>query len=568
VLERANATSSLATTTQRLGLDKTAAADTRFDRLLEIIKRLARERDLDRLLERITDAAVELSGAERGFVLLVDEHGQLAPHTVRSGAGDRPDPHVAFSRSIAEAVLIDGEPILTFNARDDRRLNDFMSVHKLMLKSVACIPISGQQGIAGVLYLEHRLRAGRFQEADLGLLMAFADQAAIALENARLWSDNERRQRELQTKNAELESARVEIERLLEARTEELEKAQRALNKARAELAGEAQQYGMIGQSLAMRRVFGLIERVRESSVSVVIEGESGTGKELVARAIHAGSHRRRGPFIAVNCGALPEHLLESELFGYVRGAFTGADRDKKGLFVQAHGGTLFLDEFADIPARMQLDLLRVLQEGKVRPLGAEADVPVDVRVISASNRSLKQLVAERKLREDLYYRLSIVEMRLPALRERSEDIPLLCEHFLSRVAAKHGTGPTRLSRAALQRVVTSSLPGNVRQLEHLLLSAAMMADGTVIEPRDLALADADAEQTTEEIREQESSGPSLSSSLPPMPADLSSHKQREKQRIIEALERNAWNRAKAATALGIPRRTFYRRLAEFGILD
>jgi DNA-binding NtrC family response regulator len=324
----------------------------------------------------------------------------------------------------------------------------------------------------------------------------------------------------------------------------------------------------MVGQSIAMRRVFGLIERVRESSVSVVIEGESGTGKELVARAIHAGSNRRNGPFIAVNCGALPEHLIESELFGHVRGAFTGADRDKKGLLLQAHDGTLFLDEFADIPARMQLDLLRVLQEGKVRPVGAETDLPVDVRVITASNRALKELVAERKLREDLYYRLSIVEMRLPALRERTDDIPLLCEHFLSRVATKHGTGAKRLSRAALQCIMTSNLPGNVRQLEHLLISAAMMADGTVIEPQDLPLADVNERPAIEDLQGADGSDVSLASSLPPMPADLTSHKQREKQRIIEALERNAWNRAKTATALGIPRRTFYRRLAEFGILD
>jgi serine/threonine-protein kinase PknK len=547
----------------------------RFARLLELLKRLARERELDRLLERITDAAVELSGAERGFVLLVDERGQLSTHTVRTSGGADHDAHLAFSRSIAEAVLIDGEPILTTNARDDRRVNEFMSVHKLMLKSVACIPIAGPERVLGVLYLEHRLRAGRFQEADLDLWMAFADQVAIALENARLWRENERKQKELEVKNAELEAAKRDIERLLEARTEELEQAQRALSRARAELAMEAQRYGLVGRSQAMRQVFALLERVRETNVPVVIQGESGTGKELAARAIHAGGPRSRGPFVAINCGALPEALLESELFGHVRGAFSGADRDKKGLFAQAHGGTLFLDEFADIPPRMQVDLLRVLQEGKVRPVGAEHDVAVDVRVIVATHRPLAELVREGKVREDLYYRLGVVEVRMPPLRERLEDVPLLCDHFLRRIAQTQGTRPKRLSRAALDRIQASGLPGNVRQLEHLLMSAAMMADGAVIEVRDLPLSLQDAQgeggvaDTSADIHEPRASNtpsPEPSASELP-PSDLRAFKQRERQRILEALERHAWNRAKAASALGMPRRTFYRRLSEFGIL-
>jgi transcriptional regulator with GAF, ATPase, and Fis domain/tetratricopeptide (TPR) repeat protein/predicted Ser/Thr protein kinase len=550
-----------------MGAQTTAFADRRFERLLEIIKRLAREHDLDRLLERITDSAVELSGAERGFVLLVDEKGQLAAHTVRGTGGAAEDPHVAFSQSIAEAVLIDGEPILTVNARDDRRVNEFMSVHKLMLKSVACIPINGPRGPVGVLYLEHRLRAGRFQESDLDLLVAFGDQTAIALENARLWAENERRRKELELKNEELAQAKAEVERLLEARTEELEEARRDLGRARAELEGQHKKHGIVGQSAAMRRVFALIDRVQDTNIPVVIQGESGTGKELVARAVHFQGARKAGPFVAVNCAALPEQLLESELFGHIRGAFTGADRDKKGLFVQAHGGTLFLDEFADMPMRMQIDLLRVLQEGKIRPVGSDQEVAVDVRVVAATNRPLMKLVADRKLREDLYYRLSVVEIRLPPLRERAEDIPILCDHILSRIARQDGSRPRKLSRGALESIIDSGLPGNVRQLEHLLLSAAMMADGAVIEAQDLPLEGGQEREPApaEEHTALDEAADDFTGDV--LPADLGSFKNREKQRILSALEAHGWNRAKAALALNMPRRTFYRRLTEFGIL-
>ncbi len=599
VLEAATATASLTTSHGSATVSGDASArglNARLSRLLEIIKRLARERDLARLLERITDAAVELSGAERGFVLLLDGEGQLTPHTVRASAGREQDPSVAFSRSIAEAVLIDGEPIVTVNARDDRRVNEFMSVHKLALKSVACVPIRGPERVEGVLYLEHRVRAGRFQDEDLDLLLAFADQAAIALENTRLWQENEARRAALETKNRELEATKADIERLLEARTEELQQAQRALQDARVALTRGALWHGMVGQGAAMQRVFALIERVRDSAVPVVIQGESGTGKELVARAIHTAGARQKGPFIAVNCGALPEHLLESELFGHVRGAFTGADRNKKGLFTLAQGGTLFLDEFADIHPRMQLDLLRVLQEGCIRPVGADSDLPVDVRVVVAANRPLAELVKEKRLREDLFYRLSVVEIRLPPLRERPEDLALLCDHLLARIAAKHGGRARRLTRAAFEQLSREPFPGNVRQLEHMLLSAAMMCEGTSIDVRDLSLAHANEApqpapsraRAVEQAGGQGGAGAAFAADALPdegrasstamvdattpevatqVPSDLRGFKQRERQRILDALERHGWNRVKAATALGMPRRTFYRRLSEFGIL-
>jgi len=544
------------------GYDAEGAVSPRVERLLEILKRLASEHDLGRLLERITDAAVELSGAERGFVLL-PEDGVLEPKLVRTSGAAPDDPSVAFSRSIAEAVFIDGEPILTVDARDDRRLSEYLSVHKLMLKSVACLPIRGRTGSVGVLYLEHRIRRGRFRDDDLDMLLAFADQAAIALENARLVSELEGRKEELEQANRELEDAKAEIERVLVARTDELAETKRELDRTRVQLRGRYRKSGIIGRSEAMRRVFAVIDRVAETNVPVVIQGESGTGKELVARAIHYASNRTKKPFIALNCAAIPEALLESELFGHVKGAFTGADRDRRGVLSRANGGTLFLDEVGDMPAKMQVDLLRVLQDGKVRPVGGEEEEQVDVRILSASNKMLRDQVAKREFREDLYYRLNVVEIRLPPLRERAGDLPLLVDHVLERIAESEGASRKRITKAALDALSRHPLPGNVRQLEHVLLNACVMTEGDTIDAGDLALGDVGAnEQLAASAVE-----PAPASRARPPAQNLDDFKTAEKQRILAALEEHNWNRAKAARSLGIPRRTFYRRLKEHDIL-
>jgi len=550
-------------TTQRsvaAGASSGELLDRRTRRLLDILKRLACERDLDRLLERITDAAVELSEAERGFVLVPDAEGALVPRLVRGTPFD--DPSVQFSRSIAEAVLIDGEPIVTVDAQDDRRLTEFLTVHKLRLKSVACLPIRGPAGTLGVIYLEHRLRRGRFADEDeLELLLAFADQAAIALENARLVAELEARSAELLAANEELERAKDEIERVLAARTAQLEETKRDLDRTRNELLGKFSRGGIIGRSEAMRRVFAVLERVQETDVPVVIHGESGTGKELVARAIHYGGPRASKPFLAVNCAAIPEALLESELFGHVRGAFTGADKRRRGLLERASGGTLFLDEIGDMPPKMQVDLLRVLQDGRVRPVGAEEERTVDVRVVAASNKSLRDLVARGEFREDLYYRLNVVEIVLPPLRDRVGDLPLLCEHFLERIAEEQGKPRKRLTREALARLSRATLPGNVRQLEHVLLNACVLVEGDLIGPDDLALGEEESASSSQ------GRPPSVALPVAVPPQSFDDFKQSEKQRILAALEAHDWNRARAARALGIPRRTFYRRLKEHGIL-
>lgn len=531
-------------------------------RILDITKRLASEHDQERLLERITDAAIELAGAERGFVLLPDDAGVLEPKLVRAGASED-DPSVAFSRSIAEAVWIDGEPILTVDAHQDRRLSEYLSVHKLMLRSVASLPIRGRDGTLGVLYLEHRLRSGRFRESDLELLMAFADLVAIALTNARLIESLEARERQVRLAKEEVEEAKREVERVLVARTDELALTRAELGRTREALRGRYDREGIVGKSESMRRVFAVLDRVRTNAVPVVIRGESGTGKELVARAIHFAGTRAGESFVPMNCAAVPEPLLESELFGHVRGAFTGADRARRGVLEQAHGGTLFLDEVGDMPAKMQVDLLRVLQDGVVRPVGGgeEDEVSVDVRIISASNKSLPELVKSGAFREDLFYRLQVVGIDLPPLRERVDDLPLLADHFLTRFAQRDDTRRKRLTRSALQRIADHPMPGNIRQLEHLLLNACVMVEGDTIEAEDLALGD-EASATHRQL-------PAATTSPQEVPPQsLDDFKGAEKQKILEALEGNGWNRAKAARALDIPRRTFYRRLKEHGILE
>ncbi len=561
----------------------------RYERLLDVLARLASEQDAERLLERIVDSAVQLTGAERGLLLLVDEGGELSARTVRAGSGPAPSTAtVDFSRSIAEAVLIDGEPIVTVDAQSDPRVGEYLSVHRLSLRSVAALPVQGRGEPLGVLYLEHRRRTGRFDEQAMDVLHAFTHQVAIALENARLLEELRRRGEELERRSEELRRAKEELERVLQARTEELQEARQELDRARGEAAERFRRHGIVARSDSMRRVLDTVERLADTAVPVVVQGESGTGKELVARAIHVAGRRAAKPFVALNCAAVPENLLESELFGHVRGAFTGADRDRKGVFERAHGGTLFLDEIADMPARMQVDLLRVLQEGRVRPVGGDREVEVDVRVVAASRRPLQQLVREGRFREDLYYRLAVVELSLPPLRERLEDVPLLCDHLLRRIAEAQGTEPRRLTRRALERLLAHDWPGNVRELEHVLLGACVLGSGPYIEPEDLRLPEGDGGDADGGARraaavrvvtvpvpvEVGGEGEQLVASVPPaadgQPVAIRREaraREQERARILEALEANGWNRSKAARALGIPRRTFYRRLKEYGIL-
>ncbi len=539
----------------------------RLSRILEVNSRLVGELDLARLTERVTDYAVELARAEHGFVLLKQASGALSVHTSRSRAGDAA--HAEFSRSIAETVVASGEPVLTMNAQSDARMQSYASVHQMNLESVVCVPILAPSGTAiGALYLETRLRPGAHFERELPTLRAFADQVAIALENARLINENKQRADALASANGALEEAQERLRELLDGRTEQLKRARQKLRDARETLYGHFGYQGLVGTSEAMRRVYALIDRVRDTDVPVLITGESGTGKEVVARAIHSASARSKARTLGVNCGAIPENLLESELFGHVKGAFTGADRDRKGLFRDCQGGTILLDEIGETPLKMQAGLLRVLQERKVRPVGGSREEDIDVRMLFATNRDLSQMVAEGKFREDLYYRIHVVEVRVPALRERPEDIPQLVDHFLGLFAARYKREKNGLSKEALQRLAQYGWPGNVRQLENVLLNAWVMSEDLELDAPDFDIPDgwvSGEASATRVPREREPSVP-RGATIKLRKGGVSEHRREERDRIMEALRESNWNRVKAAEISGIPRRTFYRRLREYGI--
>ncbi len=539
-------------------------AEDRLTRIFEITRELAREHDLDRLLQQVTNHAIALVGAERGLIVVVNDAGDVVAHTARDSKGE--ETHQSFSRSVAERVIREGEPVIATSARDDERLAQAVSVHQLMIQSIACVPIRGAPPAGktiGALYVETRLRPGvRFRE-ELPTLAAFADQAAIAIESARLLDENKKRADELERANRELEAAKERLAELLGRRTEQLARVRGDLKQARAELRGHFGYAGLVGTSAAMRKLYALIDRVKDTDVPVLVTGESGTGKEVVAKAIHMSGQRAKQPFLGVNCGAIPANLLESELFGHVRGAFTGAERDRKGLFREAEDGTILLDEIGEMPAKMQAGLLRVLQEKTVRPVGGIKEEPCSARVIAATHRALEQMVAEGTFREDLFYRLHVVEMKVPPLRERSEDVPALIDHFLTLFSARHKRERKTVERTAIRRLQSFDWPGNVRQLEHVLLNAWLLSEGNEILVEDLDLPSASTRFSAPPPAE-----PRTSSSVSTVRARTQEeYRDAEKEKILGALARCNWNRVQAAKMIGIPRRTFYRRLKEYGIV-
>ncbi|UCH18682.1 MAG: sigma-54-dependent Fis family transcriptional regulator [Burkholderiales bacterium] len=331
----------------------------------------------------------------------------------------------------------------------------------------------------------------------------------------------------------------------------------------------------LAGQSEAMRQVRALIGKVARSMAPVLLQGESGTGKELVARAIHEGSARRAAPFIAVNCGAIPEQLLEAEFFGYRKGAFTGANEDRQGFFQAAAGGTLFLDEIGDLPLTMQSKLLRAIQERSVRPVGAVSEVPADVRIVSATHKDLATEVLTGRFRQDLFYRLNVIQIRVPPLRERIEDLDQISESVLERIARDAGVFPApRLSSEAARHLRFYAFPGNVRELENLLHRAVALSGSDVIEAADLGLPDLDGgECGAGEVElaparpDAATAPPRLSADETPLPNDLEKYLDGvERDILVRALERHRYNRTAAGASLGLSLRQMRYRMARLSI--
>ena len=319
------------------------------------------------------------------------------------------------------------------------------------------------------------------------------------------------------------------------------------------------------GESIAMHEVRALVHKVARSMAPVLVQGESGTGKELVARAIHELSPRAAGPFVAVNCGAIPEQLLEAEFFGYRKGAFTGAQEDRTGFFLAAQGGTLFLDEIGDLPLAMQSKLLRVVQERAVRPVGGVAEMPIDTRLLSATHKDLIGEVREGRFRQDLFYRLNVIRIAVPPLRERLADLPLICRALLERIARDAGVTPTpTLGAEALQRLARHDFPGNVRELENLLHRALALSGHDRITAEDLGLGAAGA---GDPVATAISEAPPDQPAHEALPADLQSHLDDvEREILMRALDQHRYNRTAAGASLGLSLRQMRYRMARLGI--
>jgi Nif-specific regulatory protein len=469
--------------------------------------------DLKELLEKVMDLAIEIVRAERGLIFLYrSETDEMEMVVARNMERQTIKDATEYSRSILREVGR-GRPILSHDAVTDSRFREYRSVSMYHIRSLLCVPLRHREKVIGTVYVDTRQPGVVFTEDDLKFLETFANQAAIAIENARLY-----------------EQIRQENQYLKQAVQE---------------------RYGfenIIGRSGRMREVFSLISRVSQSNLPVLIRGESGTGKELVARAIHHNSPRSQRRYFSENCAALPDTLLESELFGHSRGAFTGADSTHKGLFELADGGTLFLDEVGDMSVALQSKLLRALQDGEIRPVGSEATRRVDVRIISATNRDLEMLVKQKTFREDLYFRLNVISIRLPALRERSEDIPLLVDHFLGKVARENSAPKLRVDPTLMALLTRYDWPGNVRELENAVSKLALFASGDTLLLRD---AKHDTEFFNRVTHPTGTAGVDAGLSL---------------DDLERALTQAKGNRVTAARLLGVSRATMFRKLRQYGI--
>jgi serine/threonine-protein kinase PknK len=519
------------------GVGSSALGSAQVEQLDAIVRSLASRDRLKPLLEQVLDTMVLWTGVERGLLLLRAPDGGLVPRVARNLARrDLRGEQLSLSMGLAKRAMEERETVVATDAY--AQVGDLhASVHALRLRSVLAVPLVARGDVLGVVYLDDRVRRGAFGAAELGWVRLVASQAALAIADARDQALLRRAVRRAERANTRLAG--------------ELGMREAELVVMRAELAQGADtrfRYDEIaGRSILRIGSLRLVDRVTASDVPVLLSGESGTGKELVARAIHANGGRSSRPFVSENCGSVPEPLLESTLFGHVRGAFTGASSTRAGLFDVADGGTLLLDEIGEMPLSMQTKLLRVLQNGEVRPVGGERVHNVDVRILGATHRDLEAMVAAGTFREDLFYRLNVVSIRVPALRERAADIPLLVMHFVE----KHADGrKVKVTRAAMDRLVAFPWPGNVRQLENEIRRAFVLADDRI-----------DVAELSDEVSR---GGPSAARSAGVgLKARVDAL---EVQLVKDALERTKGNQTRAAETLGISRFGLQKMMRRLGI--
>ncbi|HVU04630.1 MAG TPA: sigma 54-interacting transcriptional regulator [Polyangiaceae bacterium] len=519
-------------------LPASAASAPRPDALLktlgEVQRKVGAAEDLGGVLAAVADAVLELvPRATHATVVLRDDarpaEDAFVPMLTRvrgaGGKGASPPEPVRVARSVFRKVVRERAAVLAADAVSGELSSE--SMLGASIKSTIGVPLWRGEEILGVLQLDNRAAPAMFGAADVDVALVLAANASLAVSNARL------------------------IERLSHAE-ERLERENRFLKgreRARRGTEGE-----IVGKSAATAELLRQIAKVADTRVSVLIEGETGSGKELVASSLHYGSRRRERLFVAQNCAALPENLLESELFGHKRGAFTGATDDRKGLFEVADGGTLFLDEVTEMPLSLQAKLLRVLQEGEVRPVGATATKSVDVRIVAATNRNLEKEVAEGRFREDLYYRLKVFPLRVPPLRERREDVALLAAHFLSRYSAEMGKPVQGFSQTATELLAAYDWPGNVRELENEVQRLVIQAEPNGFVTDDLL---------SPKVRKVESSVASAGVAKGTLKEMMD---QVERHFVAEALRLHGNNKTTAAKALGITREGLHKKLRQLGM--
>lgn len=525
--------------------DGNTLTDDRLGLLYEMSLAFAARTALAELIPLVIEKTRDVLDAAGSSVMLLDaEASELYfPYVADADpeTASRLEEHrMPADRGLGGAVVRSGEPLRISNASADDRFDDAADrATGFRTGAMIIAPLLSRGGVAGVLSAVRAHGAPEFSADDLKLLIAMASGVSVSIENARLYES-------------------------LRAREEGLRAEVGALRRDAARRDGFAE---IVGSAPIMREVFDLMESAAGSPIAVLVEGETGTGKELVARGIHNASVRGSAPFVAVNCAALPESLLESELFGHRRGAFTGADKDRKGLFEAAAGGTIFLDEIGEMPISMQPKLLRVLQEGEIVPVGDTRPRAVDVRVISATNRDLEAEVAENRMRADLFYRLSGFPIRLPGLEERREDIPSFVTHFLSAAAARHERRIDGIEEEALQRLVDAAWPGNVRQLQNEVERAVALArEGDVIALRHLSrrlLPGADGGSAVT----GSASGAGVVADAAGMGHDLrAARAQFEAGHIRSVLEAHGGNVSRAAESLGLSRSMLQKKMKEYSL--
>ncbi|MCH7761841.1 sigma-54-dependent Fis family transcriptional regulator [candidate division TA06 bacterium] len=468
--------------------------------------------DLDKLLNELMSVLFGLVPADHGFIFLFNEPSTKTYVALRRSRTPKDEKIDQFiSHTVLHHVLKSQKPFLSIDATHDVRFQKSRSVQKGPIHSILCVPLKKKEATLGVIQLD-TLTQGSFSKDDLVLVGAIANQAAVGIENAKLHAH-------LQKENQRLRQTLGQSERF-------------------------------VGDASSVRELLGLVERLAQADSTVLIRGESGTGKEIIARLLHYGGSRKNRPFISLNCANLSETLLESELFGHERGAFTDAHERKIGKFEQAESGTIFLDEIGEMALNTQAKLLRVLQEREFQRIGGNETIHTKARILASTNKNLEEATKKGMFREDLYYRLKVIELRLPALRERRKDIPLLIDFFIQQFSQELGRAAPKISAEAMGLLLAYNWPGNIRELRNAIERGMVLAPGNEIKTEHLPM---------DLLRPSDATIVSEESVSRPMPLE-----EIERDHILKALEAYSWNKRRVASLLGISRPRLDRKIETY----